>query len=209
VRSGASRIRDLFVRRSLQEADRRGWDRFFVVADGWSSATAARVALERRDAVLGIALGHASLSFDAEHDRAPVNREVWAAMGQLLRQDHREFIRHGMVQVTRGSLTDDLARQMMERLPDRRLLELVWDELGTAHEPVGEMLREIDAPLLFAQHQGCLTFTDEGFEDAVNAFPNARVLRVPQAPATSPEFAQILREFCEEVGEASRLVSAP
>jgi len=39
-------------------------------------------------------------------------------------------------------------------------------------------------------------FTDEGFEDAVAAFPRARSLVTPTPPGGDPEFAVALREFC-------------
>jgi hypothetical protein len=207
VRRGERRIRELFVRRGLEEADSRGWKRFFLVADAWANATALRIALERSDAVQGVALGHASLSYEMEGERAPVNGEIWAGMRQLLRQDHREFIRYGIVQMTRGSVDEGLAKRMVERFPEREFVELAWEALAREHEPIGEMLSQVICPLLLAQHRGCIGFTEDGFEDAVAAFPNARVVRVPEAPGASEEFARALRDFCEEVeaGEAAQL----
>jgi hypothetical protein len=64
------------------------------------------------------------------------------------------------------------------------------------------MVKEYGGPLLLAQHVGCLSFTDEGFRDAVAAFPDARVLRVPDAPNVRPEFVDALRQFCESVVSA-------
>jgi pimeloyl-ACP methyl ester carboxylesterase len=202
VRRGERSIHDLSARRGLEEVDRLGWERFFVVADAWGNAAAARIALDRPSAVQGIALGHASLSFDMEGERPAVSREIWAAMGQLLRQDHREFIRHGIVQMTRGSVTDDVAAEMLDRFPDSEFVQVTWDALGREHQPLGEMLTQYGGPLLLAQHVGCLTFTDEGFRDAVAAFPDARVLRVPTAPNIRPEFVDALRPFCESVVSA-------
>jgi pimeloyl-ACP methyl ester carboxylesterase len=202
VRRGDRSIHDLFAKRGLEEVDRLAWDRFFVVADAWGNAVAARIALDRPSAVLGMALGHASLSFDMEGERPAVSREVWAAMGQLLRQDHREFIRHGIVQMTRGSVTDEVAAEMLDRFPDNEFVEVTWEALGREHEPIGRMLKEYGGPLLLAQHVGCLSFTEEGFRDAVAAFPDARVLRVPQAPNIRPEFVAALRQFCEDVVSA-------
>lgn len=201
VRSGERRVRDLIVNRGLEELDRRGWDRFFLVADTWGNATAARIAHERRGAVQGIALGHACLSYEMEGDRAPVNREIWAALRQLLQQDHRQFIRFGIVQATRGAIDEELADRMLERLPDREVVEVFWEALGSESEPIGEMLREVSCPLLFAQHVGCIVFPGEGFEDAVAAFPEARVVRA-SGTSNSEEFAEALREFCEEVEAA-------
>src|ERR671936_415823 len=50
IKRGERSIRALFVRRGLEEIDRRGWRRFFLVADGYGTATAARIALDRREA---------------------------------------------------------------------------------------------------------------------------------------------------------------
>jgi pimeloyl-ACP methyl ester carboxylesterase len=202
LRRGERSIRALFVRRGLEEIDRRGWHRCFLVADGYGTATAARIALERPEAVQGIALGHASLSYDMDGERAPVSREAWAAMQQLLRHDHREFIRHGIVQITRGSVDDETAKQMVERFPDSEFIGRAWEALEAEHEPIGDMLRKVGCRLLLAQHQECISFREEGFEDAVDAFPDARVARIPGAPATREEFASAVRDFCEEVAAA-------
>jgi hypothetical protein len=204
VRRGERSIRDAFVRRGLEEVDRRGWDRFFVVADGWANATAARIAHQRPAAVQGVALGHACLSYEMDGERPVVSREVWAGMRQLLRQDHREFIRHGIVQMTRGSIDDEVAEQMLDRFPRGDLVEVVWDALPREQEPIGELLSAWGGPLLLAQHVGCISFTEEGFNDAVAAFPHARVVRLPDAPATREEFSQALREFCEAASATPR-----
>lgn len=195
LRTGRTRLRDLFVERGLAEADRLGWARFFVVADGWGTATAARIAVARPGAVQGVALGHASLTYDMDGERPVVSREVYAAMRQFLAQDHREFIRHGIVQMTQGSVDDELAGRMIERFPRSEWLELAWDSL-LEPEPIGELLREYGGPLMLAQHVGCLSFTDEGFAEAADAFPAARTLGVEKAPSGSPEFADALRDFC-------------
>jgi pimeloyl-ACP methyl ester carboxylesterase len=202
VRRGDRSIHDVFAKRGLEEVERQGWERFFVVADAWGNATATRIALDRPAAVQGMALGHASLSFEMEGERPAVSREIWAAMRQLLRQDHREFIRHGIVQMTRGSVTDDVAAEMLDRFPDSKFIEVTWDALGREQQPIGEMLKEFGGPLLLAQHVGCLSFTEEGFRDAVAAFPEARVLRVEQAPGVTREFAEALRQFCQSVVSA-------
>ena len=195
VRSGRARLRYLFVQRGLAEVERLGWERFFVLADGWATATAARIAVARPEAVQGVALGHASLTYDMDGDRPVVSREVYAAMRQFLGQDHREFIRHGIVQMTQGSVDDELAGRMIERFPRGEWLELAWDSLRDP-EPIGELLRQYGGPLLLAQHVGCLSFTDEGFADVVDAFPAAQALGVEKAPGGSPEFAEALRDFC-------------
>lgn len=199
VQTGAASIHDLFGRRALEELDRRGWDRFFVVSDSWGNLTAARIAAERPGHVLGVALGHASLDFDMEGERRAVSGEVWAGMRQLLRQDQREFIRHGIVQMTRGSVSDEVAAEMLDRFPNSEVVEATWDALARDPAPIGDLLKAYGGPLLLAQHVGCITFTEEGFRDAVAAFPEARVVRTADAPSNRPEFVSELRDFCERV----------
>ncbi len=110
-----------------------------------------------------------------------------------------EFIRHGIVQMTRGSVNDEAAAQMLDRFPDGEFVSITWESLGRDEERIGDLLSAYGGPLLLAQHQGCITFTDEGFRDAVAAFPHATVVRTADAPSIRPEFAAALRDFCERV----------
>ena len=187
--------REAFVARGVEHLDRLGWDRFFVAGDTFGTATAARIAHARRASVQGIALGHACLSWDMDGERAPVKRELWAAMSQLMSQNAAAFVRHGLTQITQGSYDEELAQRMMERVPSN-CMEAAWAMVGDQREPIGELLREIDRPLLLAQHRGCLVFTDEGFEDMCAAFPDAATTRAERPPSADEEFAQALREFC-------------
>jgi pimeloyl-ACP methyl ester carboxylesterase len=196
--------RDAVVDRAIQELDQAGWESFFLAADGWSTSVAVRLAEQRPEAVLGLALGHASLSNRREGERAPINAEVYAAMEQLIENDAPSFIRFGIVQSTAGSIDEEVAEQMMSRLPAEDMV-LGW-KLVTADDPFEESLRSLRCPMLLAKHQGCLMSTDEGFDDAVAALPNAETVIVPKAPCTSPEFAEALRGFCRRVGaEAARI----
>jgi hypothetical protein len=195
----ASFGRELVVRRGLDELDSRDWERFFVASDGEGIAAAVRIADARKSDVQGLALGHAKLSFRREGDRAPVNGEVWAAMAQLVKQDHVSFLRHGIPQATHGSVDEEHAQRIVERFP-KQLIEVGWEAFGRDDVPIGRLLEGLDCPLLFAKHEGCLMSTDEGFEDAVAAFPRARTVIVDEAPAVSEDFADALRSFCLEVG---------
>jgi hypothetical protein len=192
-------IRKAVAWRGLQEVQRRGWDEYFLVADGDGNGAAALIAHERPDAVEGIAMGHAVLSYEMGGDRPPINKEIWHAMRQLLHQDYQSFIRHGIVQLTQGSYGDELAQKMVERFPSREIVELGWDSARDEPIDVGEILRAVGCPLLLAKHEGCLGYTPEGYEDAVAAFPHARTASTPQACAVSDEFADSVREFCREV----------
>jgi hypothetical protein len=187
--------RQAIVERALLELERRGWDSFVLVCDGSALPTGVRVAHARRDAVEAMALGHARLVNRPEGERPTVNKEVFEAFGQLAESNFPEFVRYGLTQVTHGSIGDELAERILERVPIE-IGRAVWEMNLRDAEPFDQMIREIDVPLLFAKHEGCIGSTEEGFADAVAAFPEARTVSVPEAPCVSPEFAEALREFC-------------
>jgi hypothetical protein len=190
--------RELVVDRALVELDRAGWESCFVAADGWAISVAVHIATRRPDAVLGVALGHPSLSHRRTGERAPINAEVYAGMEQLIENDAPSFIRFGIVQSTAGSIDEDVAEEMLKRMPPE-VIGLGW-RLFTADEPFEDELRSLRCPMLLAKHEGCLMSTDEGWEDAVGALPEAETVLVPHAPCTSPEFAEALRRFCLRTG---------
>lgn len=190
--------RQAAVDRALLEVDRRGWDSYVVVCDGSALPTGVRVAHARPDAVMAMALGHARLVNRVEGERPTVNREVMEAFAQLSETNYADFVRHGLTQVTHGSIGDELAARILERVPIE-LGRAVWEMNLRDSEPFEHLIREIDAPLLFAKHEGCIGSTEEGFDDAVAAFPDARTVSVPDAPSVSNEFAVALHSFCAEV----------
>jgi pimeloyl-ACP methyl ester carboxylesterase len=204
-----NRWREATVQIGLDVVDRRGWERFFVVADSWGSPTAVRIARMRGEAVLGLAMGHAALSRSTEGERAPERAGVHAAMIQLARQGSDAFVRYGIAQMTRGGIDEDTAQKMVERFPDMELVTATLEALGEQPEPIGDELREIDAPLLLAKHEGCLSSTDEGFEDIVKAFPEAETAVCPEMCASSPTFAEALRKFCDRLAFAESPLEAP
>lgn len=190
--------RGLVVERALKELDQLGWDSYFVVGDAWGTSTAVHVALARPAPVLGLALGHASLDYETEGERPAVNGELVAAMTQLLRTDHDSFVRYGLTQFTQGGFDEELATRMVERFPTD-VAAAVWEMHVESAQPIGELLGDLDKPLLLAKHDGCLVFTAEGYEDAVDAFPAAHTASVQKASSASEEFAAALRTFCEDV----------
>jgi pimeloyl-ACP methyl ester carboxylesterase len=190
--------RELVVRRGLQEVEGLGWDSYFVVGDAWGNLTAARVAAANPEPVLGIALGHASLTYDAKGSRPAVNGEVVAAMTQLMSTDHDSFVRYGLTQFTQGGFDEELSSRMVERFPPMEVTARLWEMLVGPPQPVGELLRELAKPMLLGKHDGCLVFTADGYEDLIAAFPDAHTVSVQKASAASDEFAAALREFCEQ-----------
>lgn len=197
------RWREAAVERGLEEIDRRGWESFVVVTDSNGSPTAVGIAQRRRQAVLGLAIGHASLSSTMEGERAAMNRSVYEVLVQLARQGNEAFVRYGIAQVTRGGISEEVAEQMIERFPDMELVAATLEALGRDPEPIGEELAALDLPLLLAKHEGCLGRTDEGFEDIVAAFPEARTVICPEACPSSPAFADAIRRFCAQLPSGS------
>jgi hypothetical protein len=191
--------REATVDRGLAEVDRRGWSSFVLVSDSHGTPTAVRLARRRRDLILGLAIGHASLSHSAEGDRAPMRGGIWEAMTMLARQGSDAFVRHGIAQMTRGGVSEELAAQMVERFPDTRFASAMVEALGHEPEPIGDDLDALDLPLLLAKHEGCLGRTDEGFEDIVAAFPDARTVICPETCSSSTAFADALHSFCREL----------
>ena len=189
--------RETLAARLVEWARELGWDEYFVVADSYGIATGVAVAEARPEAVRGVALGHAALEHRYDGDRPTVSPEIWDAMGTLLRTDRRSFISYGLAQMTQGGVTEEQARRWWERFPDPDIASVVWEALGSEPEQFEARLRGLEVPLLLAQHVGCLVETEEGFEDAVAAFPEATVVRCAGACASSDEFAAALREFCE------------
>jgi hypothetical protein len=199
-------IFDTVARRGLDELERRRWQECVVVADAFGIASAIRLAQQRPRVVRALALGHACLSFRRTGDRPPLNADVFMAFMQLIRVDYRSYVRQD-VQIWDPRRAghagpafdvDELADRWIERVP-QELGEAVADRLEAELERIGDfepVLRSLEAPLLFAQHEGCVAFTPEGYEDAVAAFPEAGTLRVPTGPNVSSEFATALRKFC-------------
>ncbi|MGH2922808.1 MAG: hypothetical protein ACRDKH_02105 [Solirubrobacterales bacterium] len=196
---GAHR-RAMSAERGFDEATRLGWERFIVVSDSGANHAACRLASERPDAVQAMAFGHACLSLESEGERAPINAEVRSAMERLVGQDREEFVRHAMTQLTGGSYDERLANQILERVP-MRLLTRAWFQ--ESDEPADRLIRDLPLPLLFVKHEGCLLYSEEGFEDAAATIPRAETASVSEKPSVSPEFAEILRGFCERIPAAT------
>jgi hypothetical protein len=187
--------RQALVDRALREVDRRGWDSYVLVCDGSALPTGIHTAHARPAAVEAMALGHARLCNRMDGERPTYNREVAEAFGQLAESNYKDFVRYGLTQVTHGSVGDELAERMLERVPIE-MGRAVWRMNLFDAEPFEPILRELDVPLLFAKHEGCLGATEEGFHEAVAAFPDARAVSFAQAPSVSTEFADALHEFC-------------
>jgi hypothetical protein len=185
------------IGRAVAEVEAAGGDRFVVLADAWAVPLAVQLARARPGQVAAMALGHPALSTSRDGDRPAVSPAVYDAVTQLVRNDAPTFLRHGVVQVTRGSADEDLAERIIERVPQDRVAEY-WDLL-TQPAAFGDELAALGVPLLLAAHRDCLMHTEEGFADAVEGLDHVRALVVDEAPCASPAFAEAVRELCEQV----------
>ena len=193
------------ARRGLEEAERRGWDAFIVVADEFGVAAASHVAVGAGDRVRGLVLGHARMSNDVDGPRPALNREVLNGIQSLIRADPRTFVRQLFKmtggEATQGGYGETIADEWLRRVPMEVAAQFYQARVAEG-QAMGERLASLKVPMLLAQHKGCLMFTAEGFDDAVAALPHAHVFRCNEKPSTSAEFVPVLREFCGSLSAA-------
>jgi pimeloyl-ACP methyl ester carboxylesterase len=198
---------EAIVARGAAEIERRGWDRCVVVGDDLGAVFATLIAAAQRPRVAGLALGHACLEHRPDGERPSINPEVADISRRLVALDFGSFIRQDVAAWDPRpghsvESADELVEAMVRRVPSRfavRLLEELEAGIAEAGSSLEPFLRELELPLLLAQHEGCIIFTPHGFEDAVAAFPDAATASLPESPCLSPGFATALREFCIEL----------
>jgi hypothetical protein len=154
-----------------------------------------------------LALGHATLSYRRHGPRAPLSPGVGAAFRQMFAVDHRSAVRQEVAiwdPRRAGSAEpppDELVSRVMERLPASTAIAHL-EALDQEAEAAGDLepaLRQLSLPLLLAKHEGCVSYTHEGFDDAAAAFPEAQTVVCAIRPTASEEFAGALRKFCARV----------
>jgi pimeloyl-ACP methyl ester carboxylesterase len=189
--------REAIARRGLDELDRLGWERCVLVADEFGVPTALLLARMRPEAVAGLALGHACLSHEVGGDRPPVSQGVLQLLVQVAQNDHRTWARH-LTQVTQGAYDDDVVERYLERVPPAIAAQM-GRVIKVSEPSMRETLEQLagrGVPMLFAQHEGCLMFTREGYADVTAAFPAAATVSTPEKPSASPAFDEALHSFC-------------
>jgi len=184
--------------RAAAELERLGWQSCVVAADEFMIAAALKLAAAHRDAIQGLALGHACLSFRPDGEAAAINAEVHSAFNQVATLDDRTFMRH-LTQITQGFYGEELADRMLERIPSGVAQAYTRESLADSGDWMEEALRELGKPLLFAEHDPCLLFTKAGYEAAAAAFPEAMRVSCREKPTVSSDFADALRGFCRSV----------
>ena len=200
------RLPEAIGARGAEEIERRGWTDCIVAGDDFGAVFATLVAAAQRPRVSGLALGHACLGYRLDGPRPTMQADVMDVSRRLLDVDFRAFIRQDVgIWDSRADYSaqsaDELVKEMVDRVPREVALRLM-EELETGIEEAGAslepFLRELDLPLLLAQHEGCVLFTPHGFDDFVAAFPDASTVGTPESPCLSVEFAEALRKFVDE-----------
>jgi hypothetical protein len=190
--------------RGLEEIDRRSWRRYVLVADEFGIVAAAQIAHRRPHAVAALVLGHARISNATNPERPAINPEVFDALGHLARNDHRTYVRQmfkmSQGELVKGGYDDGLVEDYLERVPSGLVVRLL-ESTPSDGSDIRAQLEAVDAPLLLVHHEGCILFTDEGFEDAVEAFPTARTETLSEKPSASVDFASGLKAFCSDLPE--------
>jgi pimeloyl-ACP methyl ester carboxylesterase len=186
------------VDRGLTEVDERGWEEYVLVADAWGTLYSVGILGARPGPVRGLALGHAALSSRMTGERAPLHGEVWNALNNLITQGREAFAPAAIQQFTRDGIDERLAADIVERVP-MPVIEAIMEAVRNVGFDLTAVLQPLDLPLLFAQHKDCLLFSNEGYVDAVAAFPEARTCSMEKTCPASPIFASALREFCDEI----------
>jgi hypothetical protein len=191
--------------RGLAEVDRRGWDSFVLAADEFALPAASQLAVAAESRLQALVLGHARLSNSTDGERPAINGQILDAIRTLMRTDRRSFI-HQMFKMTAGEglvggYGDEMVDEYLRRVPPE-LMHPFYDDAAASGEGMAERIAQPDVPVLLAQHEGCLMFTAEGFEDAAAAFPDAVVVSCTDKPSTSPKFVESLREFCGSLAAA-------
>ena len=164
------------ARRGLEEVDRRGWDRFVIVADEFGVVGGVSPRGRSGARLQGVALGHARVSNSVDGPRPALNREVLHGLQSLLA--------HGPADLRAADVQDDRRRRTRaataRRSPTSGCAASRWSSrrpstrLGRGGRRMGERLATLDVADAARPAQGCLLFTDEGFEDAVAAFPGCQ-----------------------------------
>lgn len=196
------------ARRGLAELDRRGWDRCVIVADELGCLAALLLTRARPGAVRALALGHPIVSFDLTSERRPLSGAVVEAHVQLADASHRAFVREQFrswigLRGEPAHEADPLAEEFLARVPHAVATGFYGDILANAEIYAAEILTALEElpqrPTLLVQHEDCIMFTREGFEDAAATMPNAETTSTHSKPSVDPAFADTLRAFVERL----------
>jgi hypothetical protein len=183
------------VRSAVEELEARGWTDAVVVCDEWSIWKVIEIADLRPDLFRSFAHGHACTQLSRSGERPSLNPQVVETYNQLLRTDVRMYAR-AIVQTTRGDYDDATIEAFLSEASHADIIA-TFERIDARYgQSFAATIHSLNVPLLLARHTECLLWTEEGFLDAVAEFPDAQTVEVSAKPATSPEFVEVLRDFC-------------
>ncbi len=183
--------REALIARGVEQLERVGWESCVIVGDEFGVFSAVPVAAVHPERVAGLALGHACLKVGPDS----LNGEVMSAFMSLAEVDYRTYARH-LTQITQDAYDDETADEYIRRIPQQVSLDYLPQVAEATGEDLEPILRDLGRPLLFAEHEGCLGWTAEGYKQAVAAFPEAMTVSTTEKCSVSPAFAEALRDFC-------------
>jgi pimeloyl-ACP methyl ester carboxylesterase len=183
---------------AVATVDALGWERFGIVCDSHGQAAGIELALSRRERVEGIFIGHAAAHYTTKGERPAMNPSIYEAAAQLLEGEYRSFGR-AITQLTQGATTDEQVDAWIAAFP-QDLARRAFQELAEAEPELVTRLRGSGLPVVLGQHKGCLMWTDEGFEDAVAALPEAAAVVADGVPAHDPAFIEAMRAAMVRAG---------
>ena len=178
-----------------REMDVRGWDRATVVSDEWAIVKTVELADARPDVFERVAIGHACVEISTQGEQPSLSPEVVDGYQRLMKTNYQMFAR-ALTQTTRGDYDDELVKRFMEDSNHEDVLTMfkrIRALEGQSFEPA---LRKLDVPMLIVRHSECLLWTPESFDAAKSAFPDAQTAVTREKCSTSPDFVEVLRDFC-------------
>jgi hypothetical protein len=178
---------------AAERLDELGWDRCAVVCDSHAQAAGIELTLSEPGRVGAIFVSHAAARYSATGPRPALNPSVHEAAGRLLETDYRSFAR-AITQMSQGEMGDDFVERWYELVPRQAAARML---LGMA-ETEPELVRRLagtQIPVVLGRHKGCVVWTEEGFQDAVEAVPAARTVVCDGIPARDPRFLAEVREI--------------
>lgn len=186
------------ARRAQEELAARDWPQAVVVCDEWAIWKAIEIAEMRPELVRAFAYGHGCTRLSRRGPQPTLNPSVAETYMKLLRTDFRSYAR-ALTQTTRGDFDEATINAFLASTQHSEVVatfERIDARDGQSFAPT---LRSLGVPLLFGRHTECLLWNEYAFHDAVEAFPDATTVAVPNKPSASPDFAEALRNFCSSL----------
>ena len=173
------------ARRGLEELERRGWDRCFVVGRRVRRRGRRAYCGDRAGRRTGMALGHARLSNATDGDRAPLNREVYAGCTSLIRTMPRAFIRQ-LFRMTggetmEGGYSEKMVDEYRRRVPVELMLPF-WDSRARGRQ-IGDALERSTSRCSWRSTRAACCSRTRDSRTRSSALPHARAVRSTRSPA--------------------------